>query len=172
MLTAIRTYTGRDFDFQTATVSDIDIEDIAHALSMLNRFTGHTPLGPISVAQHSVLCAQYAPAGFKLEALLHDAHEAYCNDLPTPLKQLLPDYCAIERRIEGLVREAFKLPATMSHEVHEVDRRMLVTEAKACCFGWWKELGIQPYPVHTMGSWSWHMAKQAFLATFEEHKGA
>jgi hypothetical protein len=66
------------------------IEDIAHSLAMLPRFTGHT-LRPYSVAEHSLHVADLAQragasATLQLAALLHDAHEAYTNDLSSPAK--------------------------------------------------------------------------------------
>ena len=60
--TFIRTFTGKRFDYLTATVDDIDIEDIANALSNVCRFNGHLPEF-YSVAQHSVLCSLIVPVG-------------------------------------------------------------------------------------------------------------
>lgn len=66
------------------------IEDIAHHLSMINRFTGATSR-PYSVAEHSLLCADIAQrmnlsAAIQLCMLMHDAHEAYTTDLSSPAK--------------------------------------------------------------------------------------
>lgn len=66
------------------------IEDIAHALALINRFTGHTER-PYSVAEHSLLVADIAAAhgaspSAQLAALLHDAHEAYTSDVSSPAK--------------------------------------------------------------------------------------
>lgn len=87
---AMRTYTGRMFSFAEITPEDIDIRDIAHALSHLCRFVGHTSMF-YSVAQHCLLVSEKIPGGpeVKLAALLHDAAEAYVNDLPSPLKRWL-----------------------------------------------------------------------------------
>ena len=59
----------------------IDIEDIAHALSMLCRANGHFK-SFYSVGQHCINCAKEAKArGYssfvQLACLLHDASEAY-----------------------------------------------------------------------------------------------
>lgn len=52
----IQTLSGKKFNYLTATVDDIDIEDIATALSHICRFAGHLPEF-YSVAQHSVWLA-------------------------------------------------------------------------------------------------------------------
>lgn len=74
-------------------VNTIDVRDIAHALSLINRFTGATRR-PYSVAEHSLLVADFArrdgaSAPVQLAALVHDAHEAYVGDVSSPLKQVL-----------------------------------------------------------------------------------
>ncbi len=88
--TCITTYTGGTFDYSKFGPDDIDIRDIAHALSHLCRFTGHTNIF-YSVAQHCLLVSEKIPGGpeVKLAALLHDAAEAYVNDLSSPLKKWL-----------------------------------------------------------------------------------
>ena len=86
----ITTYTGKKFYFDDITPDQIDIEDIAHSLSMICRFMGHSHQF-YSVAQHSLLIDRriVGPPGLHLAALLHDAAEAYVNDLATPLKKWL-----------------------------------------------------------------------------------
>lgn len=66
------------------------IEEIAHSLAQINRFTGHASR-PYSVAEHSLLVLDLArqegaSAIVQLGALMHDAHEAYCGDVATPIK--------------------------------------------------------------------------------------
>lgn len=53
----IQTLSGKKFNYQNATIDDIDIEDIATALSHICRFAGHLPEF-YSMAQHSVLVSQ------------------------------------------------------------------------------------------------------------------
>lgn len=125
----IQTLSGKKFDYVNATVDDIEIEDIATALSHICRFAGHLPEF-YSVAQHSVLCSQLVPPEFAFEALMHDAAEAYCQDIPAPLKALLPDYRRIETFVDELIRFKFDLPLTQSAVVKYADLTMLATERR------------------------------------------
>lgn len=125
----IQTLSGKHFDYLNAQTDDVDIEDIANALSNICRFAGHLPEF-YSVAQHSVLCSQIVPQEYAFEALLHDAAEAYCQDIPAPLKRLLPDYRRIETLVDDLIRSKFGLPLHQSDLVKYADLTMLVTERR------------------------------------------
>lgn len=61
---------------------------------------------------------------------MHDAAEAYCQDIPAPLKALLPDYRRIEAFVDELIRFKFNLPLTPSPEVKYADLKMLATERR------------------------------------------
>lgn len=128
-MTWINTLSGQHFRFTDTDPATISIEDIAAALSNLCRFTGHLEQF-YSVAQHSVHVSNLVPREFALEALLHDAAEAYCGDVSSPLKALLPDYQAVEQRIEQLIRNKFGLPVAMSTPVKYADLIMLATERR------------------------------------------
>lgn len=125
----LTTLSGKHFDYLNATADDIDIEDIANALSNICRFAGHLPEF-YSVAQHSVLCSQIVQPEFAFEALMHDAAEAYVQDLPAPLKQLLPDYKRIETMVEDLIRTKYSLSLSHSSVVKYADLIMLATERR------------------------------------------
>lgn len=107
----IRTYTGKEFQFTADIDPDtIDIRDIAHALSHLCRFTGHTNLF-YSVAQHCLLVAEKIHGGpeVKLAALLHDAAEAYVGDLSSPLRDWMDGQdheCSWHRLLHDHILEA------------------------------------------------------------------
>jgi 5'-deoxynucleotidase YfbR-like HD superfamily hydrolase len=125
----IKTFTGVHFDYAKPSIKSICIEDIAQALSHECRFAGHIPEF-YSVAQHSVLISKIVPPSFALEALLHDAHEAYCKDIPSPLKKLIPDYRGIESNIDFAIRIKFELPLIISPIVKQADLVMLATERR------------------------------------------
>ncbi len=84
----IATYTGKQFYPLDPRPEDVCLEDIAHSLSNLCRFTGHTDTDRFySVAQHSVICSTIVAPEAALLALLHDAAEAYLGDISRPLKR-------------------------------------------------------------------------------------
>lgn len=92
------------------------ITDIAHALSNLCRFGGHSRHF-YSVAEHSVLCSLLADdLGYcdPFEALMHDAHESVISDMPAPWKPHLPDYQKAEKKAEADLREFYGLSEILS----------------------------------------------------------
>lgn len=125
----IQTLSGKKFSYQFATADDIEIEDIANALSNICRFAGHLPEF-YSVAQHSVLTSLIVPAEFAFEALMHDAAEAYCQDIPAPLKALLPDYQRIETLVDDLIRQKYGINPEQAAVVKYADLVMLATERR------------------------------------------
>lgn len=133
---AIQTFKGNVFDPKTGTVDNIDVKDIAHALSNLCRYAGHCREF-YSVAEHSVLTYKITQELWPLDldaqwaALLHDATEAYVGDVPTPLKVLLPRYYDIEDNLAELIAKEFKIKQNKSvqKKVKTVDLMALATEA-------------------------------------------
>lgn len=112
---------------------DFKAEDIAHALSMNCRFNGHTSRF-YSVAEHSMLVSAlvYHMGGNQqqcLEALLHDATEAYLSDVPAPFKQFLPDWKEIDKKLDHKLREWADLPLDKTGLVKEADWIALFIEA-------------------------------------------
>lgn len=111
---------------------DIRFTDIANGLARICRFNGQ--LDPAvehySVAQHSVLVSYLVPQEFALEALLHDAAEAYVGDMIRPLKLQDEIYRAAEHQIDQVIRAKFGLPAELSPEVKHADNVMAATERR------------------------------------------
>ena len=131
---SIRTYTGEYLDFTNLQPDMINIRDIAHALSNIPRFGGHLPMW-YSVADHSLHVSYQVQEEYKLDALLHDAAEAYMMDIPSPLKKLLPDYQTMEKKVFAAIAEKFNLKNPMPDEVKAVDKFVLVEEWNALMVG-------------------------------------
>jgi 5'-deoxynucleotidase YfbR-like HD superfamily hydrolase len=126
-------YSGREVDIFNLNLKDIDIEDIAHALSNLCRYGGHC-LFHYSVALHSYLCSlEEGTREEQLAFLLHDASEAFVNDLVRPIKHRpeFEHYRLEEDKIQRIVFEKFELEYPFSQRVHDVDNHILRTELKA-----------------------------------------
>lgn len=127
----IQTYTGRKMHPCSPVVDEICIEDIAHALSNICRFTGHCRRF-YSVAEHSVHVSLACGPKDALWGLLHDASEAYICDMSRPLKRsrkLGAEYKKVENEIQRCICYAFGLPVSMPESVASADIRMLTVEA-------------------------------------------
>ena len=71
------------------------------------------------------------PTEFRLEALMHDAAEAYTGDVGTPMKVALgPVFREIEHRIERVIRAKYGLPEKLSPEVKHADTVALGLEKR------------------------------------------
>ncbi len=131
---------------------DVTIADIARGLATGCRYSGQIGLDTgfdyYSVAEHCVIVSIYAEHrarelgkpyhviwSWALEALLHDAPEAYIGDVSRPVKyqRELRAYRRIEARIEQAVQQQFCLRPTpeSSHEIKCLDNRVLVDEIDA-----------------------------------------
>jgi uncharacterized protein len=125
----ILTNSGKFFSFVSPEDSDYCIEDIAHALSHINRWTGHTRV-PYNVADHSVRVSHVVPKKHALAALLHDASEAFCGDVASPLKAMLSEYKEIEQRVEKAIFAKFGVEYPYHTDVKRADQILLLTERR------------------------------------------
>lgn len=178
----INTFTGRQFHPLEPRPEDVDPLDIAHALSLQTRYTGHCP-EPYSVAQHSVLVSIHCNPRDALWGLLHDASEAYICDLSRPAKEALRKagitfYDEIEARIMQAVADRFGLAMPIPPSVKAADELLLTTEAKQF-FGHQKTyrlwhhrpengFAVLPGRIRVL---DWRRACEAFLFRFEALTG-
>jgi len=174
----MQTASGRKFYLFDPRPEEIHLEDLQHHLGHLCRFTGATRHF-YSVAQHATEMAlrlenEGHPLPILQWALLHDAAEAYLNDLARPVKQAvgLGTYRGAERRILEAVAQRFGLPAELPAEVRLADARMLFTERRDLLApmqepdeGWGMDLGedIQPYE-EPVKPWGPLLAQTMFLS--------
>jgi uncharacterized protein len=117
---------GTWFDLLDPWGSDFTINDIAQGLSNICRYAGQCKQF-YSVAEHSIHVADTVEY-FKLEALMHDAAEAFLGDITRPLKQLLPEYKKIEASVEDAIFQRFGLNLNAKSIIKEADLRVLATE--------------------------------------------
>ena len=134
-MSRILTYNHHLIDPLAPETELVQIEDIAHALSMLCRANGHFR-SFYSVGQHCINCMKEAVArGYservQLACLLHDASEAYLSDVTRPVKQELPKYLEIEKPLQDAIWLKY-LGNPLSREeyaqVFEIDDVMLYHE--------------------------------------------
>ena len=187
----IQTVKGRRFYMSHP---QFDIEEIAHAASMQCRYTGHVRTF-YSVAEHAVMVSRFcedfamcqvvradsfqSPAQAAFEGLMHDAHEAYFSDLASPWKVLVPDYRAVEERLEHAMREQFGLAPKISEGVKLADWLALFIEARELLPHGVSDDWLVPSdtfrdtlrPIYESyryepNGWDWRTAKREFLKRF------
>lgn len=170
----IATVSGKQFFLLEPRLEDIDIYDIAHALSMQCRWTGHTKFH-YSVAQHSYYCSFIGPEKEAFDRLMHDAPEAYIGDLNRPLKHYTEAGVAYRRQesvIQKAIAERFGYSVIEPESVKLADNSMLYAEKKQIVGYSFEEAenwdrynednGI------TIERWLPDQAKKMFLDRFEE----
>lgn len=178
------TSTGRTIDFLNPSEDQIHIEDIATALSRICRFGGHSSVF-YSVAQHSVLVMKLVELhnqtnhslgqqSLNLEALLHDASEAYLGDMISPLKHIVgASYRSLEHNFETLIGQKFN--ASFHSEnikgiIKMCDIQALEMEHEALILGKTSMLlsTLERFDLIVGNKWAWpeNAAKSIFLSCF------
>lgn len=123
------------FDFTNPRAQDVDVYDIAAALSKVCRFAGHCHWF-YSVAEHALLVrelvirAGHPELGYA--ALHHDSEEAYLGDVTTPLKALLGEaFQKIREPLDAVVGESLDIDPALFHHpaVVAADLQALRSEA-------------------------------------------
>lgn len=139
----ILTYSGAFVNPLNPSKDEIVLEDIAHPLSHICRFNGHSK-SFYSVAEHSVRVSELLESrDFPVETLLvglfHDASEAYIGDVSYPIKHgsdIGESYKEVEHRLEEVIFEKFGLPYPPTEEIKWADTVLLHTEQR----------DLMPYP--------------------------
>jgi hypothetical protein len=170
---------GRRLDLVDPQPKQIEIVDIAWALSRLCRFVGHVPTH-YSVAEHCCRVAMLVAADpttdprLILAALLHDAAEAYLGDWSSPLKQVFraeaPGALAVERRIETAIGAKFNVTLTPKDpRITLADAVMLATERrdlKGPAPMSWQGDWPEPHPIQIV-PWDADRAFRQYMRLFD-----
>lgn len=169
---SIRTVSGRYVNLVRLDPETIHIADLAHALCHTPRFAGHLPVF-YSVAQHSIDVVRLVPGHLKLQALLHDASEAYLCDVPSPLKAHLPEYVRIENRMMEVIAGKYGFRWPLDPVVKEADRRCLVNEWERIMlpprheYAYSEAIPLRPAPRREV----YHTFLELFNDLYTEHHG-
>jgi len=181
----IRTYTGHMINLQEGPpVEKINIEDIAHSLAHQCRYAGHVNKF-YSVAEHSIYVSMLSPSKmYAAYFLLHDAHEAYYQDLTSPLKRFLmfnsgqenkvnTVYSGICDKADWAIMQAFGLRFSQLTALHdhikEADKDVYKLERSFVTGDGRKTLPAS----HPLKKAPWGMdpmeAKEQFISVFEQY---
>lgn len=150
---------------------EIDIIDIANSLSKNCRFCGHCKYD-YTVGQHSIHVSYLVPQYLALAGLLHDASEAYLSDIVRPAKSDMPEYMAIEKKLELCIEKRFGLNLTDDDRklIKIADDQMLATEAYHLSATKAKDWRLKQKPdlSFPFAPWIKEFVKDKFLERFEE----
>lgn len=163
-MTWIQTYTGKQFWPLNPKIEDINIFDIAHALSMNCRFNGHCKRF-YSVAEHSVLVSLYCDN--ELDGLMHDASEAYLPDIARPIKNYFQDFKLTEKQLLKRIYKRYNIISNA--QTKEIDVRILLDEKNQIMSNSPDDWGIDNKPLGVqIRCWLPTQAKDEFLKRFME----
>ena len=173
-----QTVSGRLVDVRALRPQDIDIRDIAWSLAMQTRYLGHS-LRRCSVAEHSCLVAAVVGATdpeLYMQALLHDAAEAYTGDLPPGLKELLPDYRALQHEMQTTIFKGLRIAwpdAARRKAIKFADLAVRAAEREQCLVAGNDEVwsGLPPAADVVVRSLDAKDATRWFLANYLYAKG-
>lgn len=153
---------------------DIRLIDIAHALSMQCRYAGHVTKF-YSVAEHSVRVSEIVKPENAMYGLMHDASEAYLQDMIRPLKiasAMGDEYRKLEHLNMAAVCVRFGLTFPFPHDIEEdvkrADNILLFTEKRDLRLTqvpWKDEHKFTPLP-ETIKPWPPGFAEHRFLRRY------
>ena len=188
-MTFIVTITGQEVNLGNPRSTTHHIAAVAHSLSLINRFNGHT-CRPYSVAEHSLLvCELVEQAGHgvhaQLAALMHDAHEYVVGDVATPLKPYLTGWYGLEHAWAESLRTCMGLRAVPPKEFAAIKRadlialatekRDLLPKPTASSQPWLCLDGVEPSHRHnlmalnrTVPAANWEHWRDTFLDKYHE----
>lgn len=177
------TIDGKSVRLDQITEDDIDIRNIAWGLGRILRYNGHIR-HDYTVATHCIVMSYIVPEEYALEALLHDAAEAYTGDIIAPVKELFPVIEDFENGIAHKIMRRFEVGTaesitrrngdvlySKSPEIAQVDVRLYQHE----CFGfnrpggvWWQDIEDKWLMAAEKHAEYWIAPMYAYLERFDE----
>lgn len=169
----IQTFSGLCYPLLAPDASDVCLDDIAHAVAGLERYTGHARrvagLHGYTVAQHSVHVSEIVPREDAFAALMHDSPEAYVGDASSPLKRCLSNFGYVERLSYLAIAKRFRLPFQLPPSVKHADLVLLATEKRDLMAPEPRPWLPLPEPLpERIRIWSADVAEERFRERFEE----
>lgn len=179
-VTSIETYTGKFVDLLDPKPEQICLVDIAVGLAEAPRFGGQINRH-YSVAEHSVRVAdslQQISYGLQIYGLLHDAHEAYTNDITAPMKHVLelaaPGVIRdLQGRLDVAIADHFGLEPLNEFQLADIKRAddlVLFREAAGLKYShgigehWGNDTYYEPLAAY---GWSRDEAERRFIESYE-----
>ncbi len=162
----MHTFSNTAVDLRNFTPDMVVKADISHALLRNIRFNGHIDTD-FTVYEHSMIGAYLADTPeHKLEALLHDAGEAYTGDIILPIKECFPEIAEFEDRITAVIFDTLwpgnKLTAggiyKKSPYMAQLDRNMAA----------WESLHFRPHHAFKQETWD---TRHNWLAAYGDISG-
>lgn len=171
---------GRKFWPLDPRPEDVHLDDIVSTLAQMCRWGGSTSRF-YSVAQHSTWVARRVVRThphLALQALLHDAAEAYVGDQRRPFKAMLrlrvangfESFEMLERRVHAVILRALGVRPSSSSEwqvIAAADEEALATEARDLLGG--QVIGTAAPVPGRLPSWTPHRARAEFLSVYRAH---
>lgn len=173
----ISTRNGFLINIDNPEPNTFDIRDIASGLARMCRYGGQIE-GWYSVAEHCVKGAMWAlpdtkyGLGIAKQFLMHDASEAYIQDINGLVKRRLSDYKKVESRFMYAICQRFKLPWPMGDQIKVIDSRIMTDEiqqlnfANGHLFIQSEALGIK------VEGWDYGTAERNFLQLYSDLFGS
>lgn len=130
-MSKIVTFSGQVVDLLSFDKSNVNINDISHSLSLTCRFVGHIKYH-YSVAYHSIIVSYLCKKENALYGLLHDASEAYIQDIPSPLKNsyIFKEYKELEKHFTKQIYNHFNLFEDEPDDVKSADKLCFFIEQR------------------------------------------
>ncbi len=125
----IATFTGLRLNPFDPDPEMINIDDIAHGLSLTCRYAGQCKKF-YSVAEHSIRLTRLVPEELRPVALMHDSAEAYMLDLPSLIKRVMPGYQAAEHNLLSVIFAKYDIDIQLLTRFLKEEYVLLATECR------------------------------------------